>query len=87
MGSQNFGSAKNLVQFFQNFVQKNLKVQKRLCQTKFGPKKFDQNKSRPPKIVSKKFCQIGSVTAEILLGLSFCGGWVVQSHSNAKPNG
>ena len=31
------------------------------------------------------FIKIGSVTAEILLTLSFCGG-VVQSHFIVKPN-
>ena len=38
----------------------------------------------------KVFIKIGSVTAEILLTLSFCGvggvGWGVQSHYIVKPN-
>ena len=39
-----------------------------------------------PRNLPLKVGQIGSVTAEILLVLSLCNGWVAYTHFHVKPN-
>ena len=59
LGSQNVGSKKSFGSKFFKILCPKKYVQKILGQTKFGPKKFDQNKSRPSKIVSKNLSKSG----------------------------
>ena len=57
-------------------MSKKLQVQKYLCLKNFGLQKMWSTKMKAPKIGSKHWIKIGSVTGEILLTLSFYGGGV-----------
>ena len=95
VGPENFWSKKMLGS--KKFCQKNLLVEKDLgIKEHLSPKKYCPDKShrgnwnlfkRVPGTHLSSLVKMCSVTADVFLTLSLCGGWVVeQSHFIVKPN-